>query len=154
MQCLTDEHIQLLIDGEMAGQMATACEKHLAHCPVCQQRYEERSDLALSVSELINLSAQMPEQIPAFVFPENNTPAKHRIGKVSLWLKIVAVLIPAIVCWQFWPEKPVQKYQPTPEAMMNYELCNSVDANTAWQENMIITTVTDENGKVIECTSK
>jgi len=31
-----------------------------------------------------------------------------------------------------------------------YEMCNTVDANTAYQENMIITTVTDQNGNVVK----
>ena len=153
MQCLTNEQIQLLIDGEMNEQLMVACEEHLSHCPDCQRRYEEQARNSLRISEMINFTAAIPEQVPVFNFPENKAPAKQPRVTISFWLKIAAVLLPIIVCWQFWPQKTEKQFHPTQEAVMNYELCNGVDANTAWQENMIITTVTDENGKVIECST-
>ena len=153
MQCLTNEQIQLLIDGEMNEQLMVACEEHLSHCPDCQRRYEEQARNSLRISEMINFTAAIPEQVPVFNFPENKAPAKQHRGSISIWLKIAAVLIPIIICWQFWPQKTEKQFHPTQEAIMKYELCNSVDANTAWQENMIITTVSDENGKVIECST-
>jgi hypothetical protein len=153
MQCLTNEQIQLLIDDEMDEQLQVVCEEHLSHCADCQYRYEEQSRNSLRISEIINRTVIMPEQIPMFDFPENKEQVKIQHRSISFWLKIAAVLLPVIVCWKFWPQKTEKQFHPTQEAVMKYELCNSVDANTAWQENMIITTVTDNDGKVIECST-
>lgn len=136
----------------MSLRQTKECKKHLAECTVCRQQYEEQSALAISTVEILNRTAKIPDQIPEFIFPENNFTKRPGIIKISFWLKIAALLIPAIICWKIWlPQKTAPKYRPTPENVLTYELCNSVDANTAWQENMIITTVTNENGKVIEC---
>jgi len=61
-------------------------------------------------------------------------------------VKAAALLIPAFFIWKF-AHKPQEDFKPTAESIQMYEMCNDVDANTAFQENMIITTVTDENGR-------
>ena len=62
---------------------------------------------------------------------------------------MVAVIIPVILFWKIYSGKPVDDFKPTVENIRMYEMCNTVDANTAFQENTIITTVTDQNGNVV-----
>ncbi len=151
MQCLTNEQIQLLIDKEMDEQDETVCRRHLEDCPHCRMRVEEQRSKVRLILEALNREDDLPEMIPAFRYPVGNAPKKERTFTHSIWMKIAAVTIPSLLCWHFWPEKEPQLFHPSPEAIVNYELCNGVDANTAWQENMIITTVTDANGKIVQC---
>jgi len=92
----------------------------------------------------------MPERIPDFQVPAKTTSRKRINKRVPLWAKVAAVLIPIIFLVKM-RNKPQQDFKPTAESIQLYEMSNNVDANTAFQENMITTTVTDENGKVIKC---
>jgi len=153
MKCLTNEQIQRFVDGEMPSLQPEQFQ-HLTSCTSCQELYKEQKVLAKLIKEQINSVAKSPERIPEFQIPISITPAAPRVKRFPLWAKVAAVLIPACFVWKMTikPDKLNEKeFKPTAESIQLYEMCNSVDANTAFQENLIITTVTDANGKVVEC---
>jgi len=153
MKCLTDRQIQQLIDGELSANQIEKNKSHINACPYCNEKYEEKKELALSIKSLINETAKSPELIPEFRIPTQPANRQLKVRRIPLWAKVAAVLVPAFIGWKMY-NKPPEDFKPSAESVQMYEMCNGVDANTAFQENMIITTVTDENGKVVECTTK
>ena len=150
MKCLTNKHIQELIDGEMSDVQMAESRKHLSTCSECSRNYNEQLTLTQSVKIIFNSRIKLPEKIPEFNVPIQTT--KRKVIRIPLWVKVAAMLIPVFIVWKM-ANKPQEYFKPTVENIQMYDMCNYVDANTAFQENMIITTVTDENGKVLECTS-
>lgn len=152
MKCLTNKQLQQLIDGELSSVRAEQYQQHIASCPSCRERYDNQQSLAKSVTGLINKIGCSPEQIPEFRIPERTANPKAKVRWLPLWAEVAAVLIPMIFVFKM-ATKPQPDFVPTAENIRMYEMCKDVDANTAFQENMIITTVTDENGKVVECSA-
>jgi len=150
MRCLTDKQIQQLIDVELSSNQMDKYKTHIDTCTYCAEKYSEQRELSTSIKALINETATTPERIPEFRIPVALVTQKVKVRRIPLWAKIAAVLIPAFVGWKMY-NKPQEDFKPSAESIQMYEMCNGVDANTAFQENMIITTVTDENGKVVEC---
>lgn len=153
MKCLTDKQIQQLIDSELSTSQLEKYKSHIHACPYCNEKYKEQKELALSLKSLINETAKSPEQTPEFRVPTKRSNQQLKVWRIPLWAKVAAVLIPACFVWKMTDKPNEKEFKPTAESIQMYEMCNSVDANTAFQENMIITTVTDENGKVVECTT-
>jgi len=138
-----------LIDGELTAKQSEIYQQYIVECPHCKEKYDEQKALAAMIKGLINNGAMTSERIPEFQIPKPTT-LNLKTRHIPLWTKVAAVLIPVFFIWKM-VDKPQEDFKPTTESIQMYELCNSVDANTAFQENMIITTVTDENGKVVEC---
>lgn len=149
MKCLTDKQIQQLIDGELSANQIEKYTNHICVCHYCDKKHNEQKELALSIKNLINELAWSPTQIPEFRLLTKPASQDLKVRRIPLWVKVAAVLIPAFFVWKF-ANKPQEDFKPTAESIQMYEMCNGVDANTAFQENMIVTTVTDENGEVIE----
>lgn len=149
MKCLTNKQIQELIDGELTTNLSEKYHQHVVGCQYCKEQYDEQKTLAESIKGLINDAAMSSVRIPEFQIPKH-TAINVKTRHIPLWVKVAAVLIPAFFVLKM-ANKPQEDFKPTAENIQMYEMCNSVDANTAFQENMIITTVTDENGKVVEC---
>jgi len=152
MKCLTDKQIQQLIDGELSSNQIEKYKSHINACPYCAEKYKEQKESVFSIKTLINETVKSPVRIPEFRVPAKQIHQKVKVRRIPLWVKVAAVLIPAFVGWKIY-NKPQEDFKPSAESIQMYEMCNGVDANTAFQENMIVTTVTDENGKVLECTT-
>jgi len=152
MKCLTDKQIQLLIDGELSANQLEKYTSHIYACPYCHEKYNEQKELAASIKSLINETANSPERIPEFRIPTKRVNPERKAWVIPLWAKVAAVLIPAFFVWKMI-NKPQDDFKPTAESIQMYEMSNGVDANTAFQENMIVTTETDENGKVVKCST-
>jgi hypothetical protein len=150
MKCLTNEQIQQLIDGETSTVDSTAYRQHINSCSHCLEQYNDQKALAQTIKDLLNASVQSPERIPEFRIPNKIIKPKLKDIRIISWLEVAALLIPVFFICKMYYNKPVEDFKPTTENIRMYEMCNTVDANTAYQENMIITTVTDENGKVVE----
>jgi hypothetical protein len=150
MKCLTNEQIQRFIDAEMPSLQPDQFQ-HLTSCASCQELYKEQKVLAQLIKEQINSVAKSPERIPEFQIPASVTHTVPRVKRFPLWTKVAALLIPACFVWKMANKPEEKEFKPTAESIQLYEMCNSVDANTAFQENMIITTITDANGKVVKC---
>lgn len=152
MKCLTDNQMQLLVDDELTASRKKKYMNHIGLCPLCANKYHDRIELVASIKALITETVKLPENIPEFIIPLKPISQEVRRRRIPLWVKAAAVLVPAIFGWKFY-NKPQENFMPIDKSMQVYEICNGVDANTAFQENMIITTVTDENGKVLECST-
>jgi len=152
MKCLTNEQIQRFIDGEMPSLQPEQFQ-HLTSCTSCQELYKEQKVLAQLIKEQINSVANSPERIPEFQISASITPAAPRVKRFPLWAKVAALLIPACFVWKMANKPEEKEFKPTTESIQLYEMYNSLDANTAFQENMIVTTVTDDKGKVVECST-
>ena len=150
MKCLTNKQIQQLIDGETSKVVSTAYQQHINGCSYCMERYNDQKALAQNVKYLLNASVQSPERIPEFRIPKRIIKPNVKIRWIPFWAEVAAVLIPVFFIWKMYYNKPVEDFKPTTENIRMYEMCNTVDANTAYQENMIITTVTDQNGNVVK----
>jgi hypothetical protein len=152
MKCLTDKQIQQLIDGELSADQLEKYNSHIYACPYCHEKYNEQKELAISIKSLINETANSPERIPDFRVPTKRVNLERKARRIPLWVKLAAVLIPVFFVWKF-VQKPQEDFKPTAESIQMYEMSNGIDANTAFQENMIVTTVTDDKGNVIECST-
>ena len=152
MKCLTNEQIQRFIDAEMPSLQPDQFQ-HLTACASCQELYKEQKVLAQLIKEQINSVAKSPERIPEFQIPASITPIAPRVKRFPLWAKVAALLIPACFVWKMANKPEEKEFKPTAESIQLYEMYNSLDANTAFQENMIVTTVRDDKGKVIECST-
>jgi hypothetical protein len=150
MKCLTNEQIQQQIDGETSTVESTEYQQHINKCSYCLERYNNQKELVQNVKYLLNASFQSPERIPEFSLPKTETIPRAKVRWIPFWAEVAAVLIPVFFIWKMYYIKPVEDFKPTTENIRMYEMCNTVDANTAYQENMIITTVTDQNGKVVK----
>jgi len=152
MRCLTDKQIQQLIDDELFPNQMDNYKSHIDTCTYCAEKYSERKELSASIKVLMNETATSPERIPEFRIPAKQIHPKAKVRRIPLWAKVAAVIVPVYFIWKM-VDKPQEDFKPSAENIQLYEMCNGVDANTAFQENMIVTTVTDENGKVVECTT-
>ena len=152
MKCLTDKQIQQLIDGELSSNQIEKYKSHIDTCTYCAEKYNDQKETVNSIKSLINETAKLPERIPKFRVPAKQIHQKVKVKRIPLWAKVAAVLIPAVIGWKMY-NKPHEDFKPSAESIQMYEMCNGVDANTAFQENMITTTVTDDKGNVIECST-
>jgi len=149
MNCLTNEELQLLIDNELEQERMDELNLHLQQCAECATRYKEQNEFAQLVKYQINVNTKNVDSIPSFQFENDKTSI---VRKKAIWLKVAAIIIPLFVFCNIYfnRQKPVQKqFKPTAEDIMKYESYNSgVDANTAYQQNMVITTIFyEEDGK-------
>ena len=149
MKCLTNKQIQQLIDGETSTVDSIKYQQHIIDCSHCMERYNDHKSLAQNVKDLLNVSVHSPKWIPEFRIPKKVFKPKQKTIRIISWLEVAALLIPVFFIWKM-TGKPQNDFKPTSENIKMYEMCNTVDANTAYQENMIITTVTDQNGNVVE----
>jgi len=155
MKCLTNDQIQQLMDGETSSFVSDKYQQHLAACSSCRERFEDQKALARSVKDSINDFVPPIGRIPEFVIPTKIIQPTLKSRSIPGWLKVAALLIPVFFVWKmtYRPNKPTVDFKPTSENIRLYEMSHEVDANTAFQQNMIITTVADEKGKVIECSA-
>jgi hypothetical protein len=152
MRCLTDKQLQLLVDDELTAGQKKKYLNHIEVCSLCAKKYRDRIELVASIKASITEAVKLPKSIPEFRIPTKPTGQEVRMHRIPLWVKVAAVLVPAIIGWKLY-DKPQEILKPNDKSMQVYEMCNGVDANTAFQENMIVTTVTDENGNVLECST-
>jgi|GEM_PF-2013454 len=150
MKCLTSKQIQRQIDGEISSELSEHFQQHIDKCPSCQEQYNDQKLLAHSIKDLMNASVKLPEEIPEFGIPKTPDKIKVNYIRIPFWLKAAAVLIPVFFVWKM-SFKPCEDFKPSAENIRMYEMGNSIDANTAFQENMITTKVINKDGKVIKC---
>lgn len=152
MKCLTNEQLQRLVDGEIAYGKSGQYQQHLAVCPECRERYNVQKTLTGLIKGLIHDAAKSPVEIPEFKIPVSITKPHVKVRWIPFWAEVAAVLVPVLFIWKM-SNKPMEGFKPTAENIRTYEMCHDVDANTAFQKNMITTTVTDDKGNIIECST-
>jgi len=101
MRCLTDNQLQQLIDGELSANQINKYKSHIIACPFCDEKYNERKELALSIKSLINETTNSPERIPEFRVPVIPASQQRKVRSIPIWVKAAALLIPAFFIWKF-----------------------------------------------------
>ena len=138
MKCLTNNQIQQLLDGETPCVLSEKQHQHMDACPQCLERYNQQIELAQTVIELINASAQSPERIPEFRIPKEQILPTRKIRRIPGWLEMAALLIPIFFVWKM-TYNTEEELKPTAENIRMIEKCNTIYANSAtWRDNVII----------------
>lgn len=147
MNCLTDEQLQLFIDNELEPQIKDLTLLHINTCEECRNRYTAKKEFVEMIRNELNAPVPTGKLIPPFRYKKK--PKLHKF--VSILLQVAAVLIPTLIVIKYTIGNGTESnFKPSHQDLMRYELNNTnVDANTAYQENMIITTVKDSKGNII-----
>ena len=172
LMCLNEDLIQQWIDGELSEELLEQVNQHLANCELCRQKAEQQKALAFSIKNILQVE---DVAIPEFSRNEtatgetgnyNDLPVKNitsvpemkavnaghfnRSTKTfPIWLKIAAVLIPAFCLMQVLIQ-PDKTYQPSHDELLMYQSLSDMDANTAFQERVMVTTSTNQEGEIVE----
>ena len=152
MNCLTNKELQLLIDNELYQSMKEEFNLHLKECKSCAVRLKEQKEFITLITSQINTNVPAVDRVPPFRGIELK-PVKPK--KNYAWLKVAAILLPFVVLGSIYlnREKPQQKEQfsLSAEDIMQYEAYNTnIDANTAYQQGMVITTVIDQEKREVQ----
>lgn len=179
LTCLNDELIQEWIDGELNEELLVQVNQHLADCEACRQKTEQQKALAFSIKQLLQcedtvIPAFRRVETPTdeagsyydlFVknneFPVNNSTSVPEMKEENtgpftqskktfpFWLKIAAALIPACLLIQLLIQ-PEKNYQPSHDELLMYQSLSDMDANAAFQERVMVTTSTNQEGEIVE----
>jgi predicted anti-sigma-YlaC factor YlaD len=147
MNCLSDELVQRWIDKELSSGEAVELKAHLQTCAECRYRVQEQEQLATKLKQLIAGPAQTGSSIPPFIYPVE--PATRKKKKLTNWLRVAAVMLPLILLLKIFTNKE-EVYQPTREQQLMYESFNDMDANSAFQERLMVTTSTNQEGELLD----
>lgn len=79
----------------------------------------------------------------------NAGPSSRTLRTVPLWLKIAAVLIPAFCLVQVLIQSD-KSYQPSHDELLMYQSLSDMDANAAFQERVMVTTSTNQEGEIVD----
>lgn len=151
MNCLTNEQMQMLVDGELPSHLAVKYKKHISGCPTCSRVFTKYASEVNVVKELIAATGSDPLEIPGFKVPGEKLKRRPEIRKIYFGLKIAAITLPIALIIGVLTETREKPFKPNPKDIVTYDICNTMDANTAFQEGIIITTIEDKDGNVIEC---
>ncbi len=148
MKCLTNEIIQLLIDNQLEDKDKEAAIRHMEVCETCRSRIEHRQRLV----HLLKASApkhNMGIEIPAFIPPKSKVKKKINVKRILIWANVAAIAL--VLFFLKNHSKESEKPQPAQKEIVLEHANLDMDANTAYQNNVIITTITDENGNTVKC---
>ncbi len=94
MKCLSNIQIQKLADNELGEAEKKILLHHIKNCNKCRLNYEKHSALIIVLKSAIKNNAEI--EIPEFRQPLNTDYQRIRIKNKYIWLKVAAILIPAI----------------------------------------------------------
>ena len=172
LKCLSEELIQQWIDGELNEEQQAQVSQHLAKCVACRHKAEQQKNLAFSIKKMLQLEDVV---IPEFVIDGTSTGEQNNFNELTLnkstyesealvitnesvtksnkkfplWLKIAAVLIPAFCLVQVLIQ-PDKTYLPSHDELLMYQSISDIDANVAFQERVMVTTSTNQDGEIVE----
>ena len=154
MNCLTNEELQLFIDNELQQSKKEEFNLHLQECKSCAQRLKEHKEFIALIISQINTDAPTVDVVPPFLGTEVK-PVKRK--RINVWLKVAAIILPLIVFYGIYSNRGEttenKRFTITAEDIMQYEAYNTnIDANTACQQGMVITTVIDQEKEEVETT--
>lgn len=148
MKCLTNEIIQLYIDNQLEDKDKEAVGRHLEVCETCRSRIEHREQLV----RLLKASAakhNTGRTIPEFIPPKGKVKKKINLKQILIWTNVAAIALIMFFIKNHTKEsvesQPIHKEIPVEHPNLD------IDANTAYQNKVIITTITDENGNTVKC---
>lgn len=141
LTCLSEEVIQQWIDGELDTTQQVQVHLQITSCEKCSEKAEQLKVLAFSVKKMLT--------VEDVAIPEFTKPEKVIHQRFPLWLKIAVVLLPAF-CLVKVLLQPEKTYLPSQEELLMYQSLSDMDANAAFQERVMVTTATNQEGKIVE----
>lgn len=150
-KCLSDNEIQLFVDGEVAPERHQELKKHLAECAQCSIRLaEQRKWIELVNSSLKGEAIEKDVLIPPF--KSGLISAKSKTIKVNFrsLLKIAAVIAVMLSVYLIAERKETPAFKPTAQELLLWEeTMLGDDANYVWHDRAISAMETNAEGEVI-----
>lgn len=144
MNCLRDEQIQMLIDGEFPIEDQHHADMHLHDCDTCRGRLAEQRELALSCKAAIGSLDDELTDIPGFVQTKN----KKALSKKALY-RIIYPLAAASILFFFLSLPFNKNNEDGPEIFGLSNVSGEIDANLPISDQEIEISFYNENGEEI-----
>ena len=144
MKCLSDEIIQIFIDGELSGKDRDQVISHISSCEECAERVSEQRDLALRYKESMNSLFEPLPEIPGF----DQSIKKRTISRRRVYM-IVYLLAAALILSLFLVlplERNTEDFQ---EIIVENSFSGEIDANLPLSDQEFEITFYNEEGRKI-----
>ena len=145
MDCLSDEIIQMFIDGELPGEERELLAFHVQGCEVCAKRISEQQELALGCRESINSLVGDPSEIPGFDHPNKMSVLSKRTR-----YRIIFPLAAASILVFFFLLPSDEPAEDLTEIIGLSRFSGEIDANLPVSDQELEISFYDEHGKMIE----
>lgn len=145
MNCLRDEYIQMLIDGELSIEEQQHADRHLQDCDTCSGRLAEQRELALSCKAAIGSLVDELTVIPGFVQAKK----KKALSKKILY-RIIYPLAAASILLLFLSLPFNKNHEDGPEIFGLSSVSGEIDANLPISDQEVEISFYNENGNEIE----
>ena len=144
MKCLSDEIIQMFIDGELPGKDRDLVASHIHTCDECAERVSEQRDLALKIKESIGSLVDPLTEIPGF----NQSQKKRVISNRKLYILIYPLAAASILL--FFLVLPLKRNaEDFQEIIVVSSISGEVDANLPLSDQEFEIIFYNEEGKEI-----
>lgn len=145
MNCLSDEVIQMYIDGELPGEEQIRVDTHLQRCKKCTERVESQREVVLGFKASINSLVDDSIEIPAFI----QTNRRRGLSKKKLY-KIIYPLAAASILILFLALPFNRNTEDPIEIIVISSFSGEIDANLPISDQEIEISFYNENGTKIE----
>ena len=142
MNCLRDEYIQMLIDGELSHEERQQAERHLEDCEKCGRRLAAQRELVLSYKSAIGSLPGEPGEIPDFVRAENKKVLSRKILYMIIYPVAAASML---LMFLFFPFN--RNNEDGPEIFGMGSVSGEFDANLPMSDQDIEISFYNEEGK-------
>ncbi len=151
MQCLSNEQILNYINQELTQAEHDEFQNHIYTCDKCDTKRHKYQQEISAIKESISLLDPPDGEVPELAF------SQHRSSQIKMknWynsnmIKIgIAASMIILFGLLFLQKNNKQKFR-TDYSQIGTELITT-DLNTAWHEQQLIISITDEKNKVIDC---
>jgi len=144
MKCLSDEIIQVLIDGELSIEEQEHADMHLKECSHCSERLEEQKELTASfIASMGKLVEELPEVPVLIQAKKKNVLSKNILYRFIYPLAAASILLLFLLL-------PINKNNEDQTEF--FVLCNvggEIDANLPLSDQEIEITFYDADGNEI-----
>ena len=144
MKCLSDEIIQVLIDGELSIEEQEHADMHLKECSHCSERLEEQKELTASFkASMGKLVEELPEVPVLIQAKKKNVLSKNILYRFIYPLAAASILLLFLLL-------PINKNNEDQTEF--FVLCNvsgEIDANLPLSDQEIEITFYDADGNEI-----
>ncbi len=150
-KCLSDNEIQLFLDGEVSAGRYQELQKHLSECIHCSAKLAEQRRWIEFVNSSLKGEA-VEKDIPIPPFKSGLPPTKSRTIKINFrsLLKIAAVIAVMLSVYLITEKKETPAYEPTAQELLLWEeTMLGDDANHVWHDRTISAMETNAEGEVI-----
>lgn len=143
MKCLSDEFIQIFIDGELPEKDRDQVASHIHSCEECAERVSEQRELVFRYKESINSLVENLPEIPGF----DHSKEKRVISKRILYYFIYPLAAAGILL--LFLILPVKRSEDFQEIIVVSSFSGEIDANIPLSDQEFEITFYNEEGNRI-----